>query len=381
MLNKRCISLKEEIEDMYRVLHIMGGADAGGISAVVLNYMKYIEKEKFHFDIALTGNKPGMHGHEMIKLGATCYELPMKSKGVKQFQKSLYKLLTVEHFDAVHIHESSTSYVALRVAKKAGVKCRVAHAHTTVPYNSVKGELKRLSGCLFNYYYATKVVGCGRLAGERVFGKKNMTRKKAIVLPNSVETQKFKFAPYIREEVRRELGMEDKYVVGMVGRLSPQKNHFFALDMFAKAHELNSKLMLVLVGTGEDEEHIKEIISEQHMETYVKMLGKRSDIDRLYQGFDACILPSVFEGFPVAAVEAMASGLPVLLSDSITDELKFGTAVQYIPLNNKNLWADALYQLSLKNTTNNRVIRQDEVNDNGFDIKQTVQILESIYLE
>jgi glycosyltransferase involved in cell wall biosynthesis len=225
------------------------------------------------------------------------------------------------------------------------------------------------------------VVGCGRLAGERVFGKKNMTRKKAIILPNSVETQKFKFDSLIREEVRKELGIKGQYVVGLVGRLCPQKNQNFALKMFKKAHELNNRWNLSLVGTGEDEERIKQFIDENDMALYVKMLGRRSDVSRLYQGFDVFILPSVFEGFPVAAVEAMASGLPVLLSDTITDELKFGSAVQYLPLNNEHMWAEALYKISLKDTTNERSIRQTEVVNNGLDIKQTVHMLESIYLE
>lgn len=360
---------------MIRVLHIMAGADAGGISSVVLNYYRYIDREKFRFDIAVTTDMIGQNGKHLQELGAQIYRLPMKSQGVAAFEHALEALLKKEQYDVIHVHENQTSYVALRVAKKCGIKRRIAHSHTTCPTASLKSELRRLSGCVLNYHYATNVVGCGRLAGERVFGKGNMRRKKASVLPNAIDTEKFCYDPHVRGEMRKLLRLEDKFVVGMVGRLARQKNYDFALDLFRSVLKEIPNAHLLIVGNGPDEEKIKAYIASHNMSSCVTLLGRREDIHQLYQAFDVLIMPSLYEGFPVAAVEAMASGLPVLLADTITGELAFGAGVNYIPLK-KEAWIAALKEsISLAG----REDRQKEVKENGLDLHDTVHMLQQLY--
>lgn len=362
---------------MFRVLHVMAGADAGGISTVVLNYYRYLNRDKIHFDIAVTTDAVGQNGERFKQLGSKIYFLPLKSNGLKAFENALYDLLIKERFDAVHIHENETSYIALRVAKKAGIPCRVAHSHTSSPYVSFKSELRRLSGCWLNYHYATKVIGCGKLAGERVFGKINMKRPKALVLPNAIETEKFTFNPQIRNAVRKQLDVEQKLVFGMVGRLSEEKNYFFAIELLKKLHNEFPNSVLLIAGNGPEEEKIRSEINKSNMKDCVRLLGRRGDVERLYQAFDIFLLPSLHEGFPVAAVEAMASGLPVLMSNTITDELKFGSAVRYLPLSDMELWVKAVMEFSADNF---REKRTDEIKENGLDIKKTAEILEKIYL-
>lgn len=364
---------------MIRVLHIMGHADVGGISTVVLNYMKHIDQSKIHFDFALTGSEPGVNGKTMIAMGAKYYRLPLKSQGILKFRTALYELLTKEHFDVIHVHSSSTSFVALQVAKKAGVKCRFAHAHTTMN-GGWKTQLRRILGCTLNYHYATKVIGCGKLAGDSIFGKRHMLSPKGVVLPNAIDTSIFRFDAAARTEVRDELSIGKQYALALVGRLSPQKNQFFALDVMKKIHESNVNVVLYLIGTGEWEDRLKHTIEENGLESCVKMLGRRTDMIRLYQGMDCCILPSLYEGFPVTGVEAIAAGLPLIISDKVTDELKFGSAVKYLPLD-RDTWAEEILRCANIDDTSLRDTRSREAADNGFDINATSKQLENLYME
>lgn len=363
---------------MIRVLHIMGCADAGGISSVVLNYYRFLDRVRFHFDIALTVSEAGQNANALAELGAQIVFLPLKSQGLLAFQRALEKLLQDGEYDAVHVHESETCYVALRVAKKLGIPCRIAHAHTTSPWEGVKGEFRRLSGCLLNYYYATHIIGCGQLAGERVFGKRNMSRTKALVLPNAVDTERFAFSAAVRQQVRKELGLEGKYVVGMVGRLTDEKNYPFAISLMAQLCAQNPRAILVVAGNGPNEAMICDLIAREQLEDRVIMLGRRKDVERLYQAFDLFLMPSLSEGYPVAAVEAMASGLPVLLSDTITAELKFCSGVTYLSLNRPKEW---LERILFWQEDGNRVCRQREPRDNGLDIRDTARLLERVYEE
>lgn len=363
---------------MFRVLHVMGCGDAGGISTVVLNYYRCIDRSKIHFDIGLTVNNVGQNALALQALGAEIFFLPLKSEGLNAFQKALSELLRQGKYDAIHVHESETSYVALQVAKKLGVPCRIAHSHTSSPYEGIKGELRRLSGCVLNYHYATRVIGCGQLAGERVFGRHNMKRKKALVLPNAIDTEKFAYNPQVRNEVRGELGVEGKFVIGMVGRLSEEKNSTYGVELLPQVLRKIPNAVLVMAGNGPEEEKIKARIRELGMEDSVIMLGRRSDVARLCQGFDVFLLPSFTEGFPVAAVEAMASGLPVLMSDVITKELSFGSAVEYLPLKEPQRWIESLLRWR---DSGDRNLRQKEVAENGLDIHDTAKLLERVYLD
>ena len=362
---------------MVRVLHIMGCSDAGGISSVVLNYYRFLDRTKIQFDIALTIPEIGQNGRALQALGAKIHFLPLKSEGLGAFQTALAELLAHNRYDAVHVHENETSYVALQVAKKAGISCRIAHSHTSSPYEGLKGELRRLSGCVLNYHFATHVIGCGQLAGERVFGKWNMRRKKALVLPNAVDTARFSFDPALRQEVRKELDAENAFVLGMVGRLSEEKNNLYTLELMDALREDIPNAVLVVAGNGPEEEKFRARVRELHLEHCVRQLGRRADVERLYQAFDVYLLPSFTEGFPVAAVEAMASGLPVLLSDAITRELSFGSAVTYLPLADKDAWTQNIKHWQ---TDSCRVHRQTEPASYGLDIRTNTAKLERIYL-
>lgn len=363
---------------MYRVLHIMDGANVGGISSVVLNYYRFIDRSLIQFDFAFTNPGNNCLIDEFKGNGGKIHKLPLKSSGLRVYIDSLISLLKKEKYDAVHVHENETSYVALWAAKKAGIKKRYAHAHTSSPYVSIKGELKRLSGCVLNYHYATKVIGCGQLAGERVFGKFNMQRKKAVVLPNAVDVEAFAFDADVRYHLRQKMELEGKYIVGMVGRLAPVKNCLFALRVIKQFHECNPNVVILLIGTGEDESRIQSVIENEHIGEYVKLLGMRRDVSALYQVLDVLMIPSLHEGFPVVAVEAMANGLPVMLSSSITKELSFGSAVRYIDLDKEDAWLQALQSIELPDK--NREVRGAEVQQHGFDIRQAVNKLETIYL-
>ena len=229
-----------------RILHIMGSADYGGIPSVVYNYMTHIDRDKYHFDFALN-TEPGYLGHEMMKMGASFYKLPLRSRGLKKYEDALTELLKSQHFDAIHVHSSTTSYVDLRIARRMGIKCRIAHAHTTPICSSAKSKLRKYSGWIFNRVYATTMMACSKQARNAVFGAWDW---KTMILPNAIDTERFRFNHETRHSIRKKLGLEDKYVIGMVASFSPLKNHQFALEVFDELRRKDDSFMLVLVGDG-----------------------------------------------------------------------------------------------------------------------------------
>jgi len=193
-----------------------------------------------------------------------------------------------------------------------------------------------------------------------------------------VDTARFAYNEAVRREVRAELNVENNFVVGMVGRLSEEKNNLYALELMPRVLKEIPNAVLVVAGNGPDEEIFRIKVQQLGLQECVRQLGRRSDVDRLYQAFDVYLLPSFTEGFPVAAVEALSSGLPALLSDAITRELEFASAVQYLPLNQPERWVQEI--LKWQHDTD-RSMRQQEPAENGLDIRSNAKRLEKIYLE
>lgn len=171
-------------------------------------------------------------------------------------------------------------------------------------------------------------------AGKWMFGKHNFQ-----IMNNAIDAKKFIYNEEVRKRKRAELGVEDKFVIGHVGRFNLQKNHEFLVKCFADFAKTNEDAILVLIGNGELQEKIKAMAKEYGIETKVKFLGLREDIPQLLQAMDLFLFPSLFEGLPVTLVEAQAAGLPCVISDMITDEIMITDQISKVSLSgNTSLW-------------------------------------------
>ena len=188
--------------------------------------------------------------------------------------------------------------------------------------------------------------------------------------------EKFAYDPQARQETRRELHVEDNYVLGMVARLSDQKNIPYAVKLMDRIRDQLPGAILLIVGNGENEQMIRDQIKSLHLEDRIRLLGRQADVARIYQAFDLLLMPSLYEGYPLAAVEALASGLPVLMSDKITRELEFASGVSYLSLKDQNLWIEKIKKWQ---QDPDRAGRQGEIPAHGLDIRSCVEILQGVY--
>lgn len=364
---------------MFRVLHVMGTLDVSGISSVVLNYCTFMDCEKIHFDIAVSGIANGKDTESFQNLGCRIYKIPLKSQGLRPYISALRRILSETHYDAVHVHEHDTSYVALFTAMMMGVPRRLAHAHSAVTVSGRKAKVRLLACQILTPLFATDLVACGTLAGEKTFGRLNTRSRKFKILPNAIDTTRFAFDPDVRVGMRKELGVENSFVLSIVGRLAPVKNHVFAFRLMEALKKTIPNGVLFVLGNGPMQPWLEKLVQRSNMGDTIRFLGKKQDPESYYQAFDALLMPSIYEGFPLVALEAMASGLPILFSEAVTKELSFGSSVQYLPLDNQKQWLESLIRIRDTEKEENRVLRQHEVRDHGYDLRDTVRILEKIY--
>lgn len=327
-----------------RVAQIVGKMNGGGVEAVVMNYYRHIDRSKVQFDFLVDADSTLVPREEIESLGGRVFEIP-PYQHVVEYQRELQRLFKQEGWKIVHSHINALSVFPLRAAKKAGVPVRIAHSHSTsgkgeYAKNVLKAVLKTQSN-----RYPTHCFACSRFAGEWLFGKDANFE----VVYNAIDLKSFRFNAEAREQARADLGLVGgQFVIGHVGRFMAQKNHPFLIDVFAEVAKRCDDAVLLLVGSGEDEDSIKALVDEHGLSDCVKFLGQRNDVNRLYQAFDVFVLPSLYEGLGLVGVEAQVSGLPCLLSDVIPREVDVTGECTFLPIDTPVEWADAICSLSKK---------------------------------
>ena len=160
---------------------------------------------------------------------------------------------------------------------------------------------------------------------------------------HGINAERFRFDPKMREAVRRELGLTDKFVVGHVGRFYKQKNHAFLIRIFEKVHEIEPESVLLLFGKGDLEPEIRDLVKACGLTSCVRFMGEVTDIERMYQAMDVFVMPSFHEGLPVSCVEIQTAGVPCVLSDTITEEIRIEESMLFLGLSQSpEEWADAV---------------------------------------
>ena len=153
--------------------------------------------------------------------------------------------------------------------------------------------------------------------------------------------KKFDYNEAVRREIRKKLNLEGKYVVGHAGRFSDQKNHSFLLDIFQAVHRKNPNTVLLLFGVGELQEAMKNKARTLGIEDAVIFYGASNEMNKMWQAMDVFVMPSLYEGLPVTGVEAQASGLPCIFSDTITKEVGLTDKTEFLSLNESpKTWAE-----------------------------------------
>jgi glycosyltransferase involved in cell wall biosynthesis len=198
------------------------------------------------------------------------------------------------------------------------------------------------------------------------------------VIHNAIDLSKFAFNYMIRNYIRAQLAIENKFVIGHVGRYCYIKNQIFLLEVFAILNKRKKNAKLILIGKGEDEEMLRKKAVELDCAEDVLFLIDRPDVNELYQAMDVFVMPSLFEGLPVVSVEAQANGLPCILSDRISKEVCITDAVTLLSLeDSKEHWAKVI-EMVPKVRINNNV---EQLRNAGYDVKDEAKKLTTWYQE
>lgn len=368
---------------MQRILQVVGGMNRAGAETFLMNVYRELDRNKIQFDFLVYTDKKQDYEEEIISLGGRVIHMPCSSgfgmlKSVKKIKNILREF---GPYTAVHAHTLHNSAFAMLACKTFPNIKKIVHSHST--HNTVKTNVIK---CLYEKWtmkvirkHAQEWLACGEEAGAYLFGKQFVD--KGLVVNNGVDVKKYFLATGLSTEETRKLGIdEETLVIGNVARLQPVKNHDFMLNVAKRLHEKNINFKMLFVGQGELEEPIQAKIELFGLQGQVILLGLREDIPSLLKTMDVFLMPSLFEGNPVTLVEAQASGLPCVISDTITEQMDMGLDLMTRCDLDADLdeWINAL--LLAKNKRNYSFEQVEKaLQTKGYEVHGTVEKLMCIY--
>lgn len=356
---------------MIRVLNILGSLNFGGIETFLMNIYRIIDKNKIQFDFLICDTGENNYQDEAIKLGGKVYLLSSKkSDNIIKNLTGIYHVVKENKYQIVWRHtDNAFMTVDLMMAKMAGAGTTVIHAHSTQCTHERLGR----AVWFFLNHFATERLACGETAGKWMF-----CGKPFMIIRNGIDIGRFSFREEIRKNYRKQFHIEDKFVLGHVGRFERAKNHMFILKVFEAFHRQNPESVLVLIGTGVLLEEVKAETRKLGLEKEVLFLGVRSDVAELMMMMDSFLFPSFYEGLPVTLVEAQATGLSCVVSDQVTNEIDITGKVAFLSLEDSaEQWARKLCE----GTVWEREAMSEVIKNAGYDIQAIAEEVEKFIMD
>lgn len=360
-----------------RVLQVVTIMNRGGLETMLMNYYRKIDRRKIQFDFMVHRFERGSYDDEIESLGGIIYRMsPIRPGKYRKYFKELDNFFD-EHkeYKVIHSHINENSAFVLRAAKNANIPCRIAHNHVAGLGLDYKFPF-RMYARLFLKSNANRYFACSKEAGKWLFGESEVESGNVTVINNAIDLEMFSPNTKIRNTMREDLDISDKFVIGHVGRFSKSKNHEFLINVFYEVYKKNNKSILLLVGEGEEIEKIKGKVKKLGIEDCVIFTGLRSDIYNVMQCMDVFVFPSYFEALPVVLIEAQAIGLKAFVSTGVPKEADLTNTIEFLSLDlSAEKWSEKILSSDI-----NRFNNKDILLNKGYSILDNVTWLSNYYL-
>ena len=367
----------------FRILHVVGRMDRGGVETWLMHVYRRLDRSRFDFDFLVHTDRAASYDAEIRERGGRLISLPSPTPGLGYARRLRGGIDTARPYDVVHSHVHHFSGVVLRAAQKAAIPVRIAHSHTDTSAVQATASVPRraylrLTEALIDRH-ATVMLAASEQAGLSLFPPRRFPRNRWQLLHYGIDLQPFATATD-RDEVRAEFGLsEQQLVIGHVGNFHTAKNHEFLIEVFATVARDDPQAALLLIGDGPLRARIEKMVATRGLARRVVFAGARPDVARLLMGaVDIVVFPSLWEGLPMAVIEAQAAGLPVVLSDRISREVDvIPQLIERLHLEQSpDEWAAACRRFrgcSLRDSAH-RIVA-----DSDLDIRRSVSNLQRVY--
>ena len=348
--------------------------EKNGITNVIMNLVSSIPDKNMHFDL-LSINEPNQEYQDIIhSRGGKIYVIERRIRHVFRYMMRLKKIIQKNKYDIVHIHANSRLCVLDLIGTiMGGCKVRIVHSHNTTCAHK---RLHRILTPAFKLL-CTGCLACSNEAGRWMFGDMNYK-----IIPNGILAEKWAFDESARKIIRKKYQLENRVVLGNMAGFVEQKNQTFLIDILGELLKTNHQYALLLMGDGQTRPSIEEKVKILGLNNAVVFTGTVCDGVHFLSACDLFIMPSLYEGFPLALIEAQACGLNCIVSDKITKSTNLTGNLTFLSLDEPiEVWASEC--INSLTPEQNRMEKSnsaiESISDRGYNIKASVKELVSSY--
>lgn len=347
---------------MIRIFIVGYSQNKGGVESYIDNLSSMMDKSKY--EIVYSMPEMTINGKKWIR--------PRNRHNYLKYYRFWKKFYKENRFDVLYYNTCDVvSIDQLRFAKSAGVPVRIIHSHNSGNQQELSKRLSVFHRCSEKinrkvlHKYATTFFACSEKAGEWMFDGREYA-----VVNNGVDLQKFKFDEVSRDRIREELGIGSAPLVGCIGRIAPQKNPLFTVEVALELVKYNPLTKVVFIGDGELRSEVEENVRKYKIQDNIIFTGPIDNVNEWLSALDCVLMPSLFEGLPFVLVEAQAVGVPCVVSTEVSKEANITGIVNYLSLDDtKEKWATKI--LDVIGNATPLVERLHMLNEAGYSIENT----------
>lgn len=368
-----------------RVLFFIPTFSSGGAEAFVVNQIEKINKEKFTPELLCIDTQKGVYNQRLDAIGVKIIALvengidnPVKRYLAAYRAFRVFLLKNRGKYDVIHFNIAQGEELPfIHMSKKYNIPIRILHSHNSSVNSKAKYYGHLLCRAIFQND-STDYLACSDIAAKWLIPKKNYIQHNYKIIKNGIDVETYRYNNNKRISKRNELGIGNAPVFINIGRLNHQKNQSFLIEAFQQIHNYLPEAILLVAGEGELRGELEKKAEQCKVNKSIMWLGNRCDIPDLLSAADVFLLPSLFEGLPFTIIEAQASGIQCVISNTISDECAITDIVERVPLE-KNEYAKSAVAAFKRANNNDRNGYYDLVRKSGFDINQTISEMEHIY--
>ena len=321
------------------ILYLITDLDVGGAERVLLETVRRLDRSCFHPSVCSLA-PAGALAEEFAGLGVPVFDLGLRGfHDLARASGALLHLLRRQRFDVLHSHLFHANVLGRLTAWRAGVPVVVSTIHVAEPrrWHLV---LERWTAPL-----ATQLVAVSAGVRAHMVERARLRAERILVIPNGVDVSRFSLA---RGEFRRREGIPAGCtLITTIGRLDTQKGFPYLLEAAREVALRHPDVCFLVVGEGPRRRDLVSLRDRLGLKERVRFLGFRTDVPQILADSDLFVLPSLWEGFPIALLEAMAAGLPVVATDvpGVAEVVTDGETGLVVPRKDVGALAEALCRL------------------------------------
>jgi len=363
-----------------KVLHVINSLKAGGAEKLIEDLLPRMNgRDGIQIDALLLTDEGNVFGKSLIEAGIPIYVVPLKSVYNPLNIIYLRRHILKHKYDMIHVHLFPASYW-VAMAKRSILAWKpklVLTEHSTHNKRREKWYLRGLEKFVYSTY--DRVISVSKQAQENLIRWLNPTDKsKFLVIENGVDIEKFAQAePYKKSEICDSFS-DDTKLICMVGRFTEAKDQATLIKAMTK---IPDNVHLLLVGEGPLKEENKALSKEIGVKDKVHFLGFRNDIPRILKTIDIFVLSSNWEGLPLALVEGMAAGKPVIGSNALGIKEVLTGAGLLFPVGNSDELARKINELVCEKSKYEETSRKCQERASNYSLERMVERYVSVYTE